>query len=593
MKANELRERYLSFYKERRHQIVANASLVPEDDASVLYTTAGMQPLIPYLLGKKHPKGNRLVNVQRCVRTGDIEEVGDDYHLTVFEMLGNWSLGDYFKEEAISMSFSFLTENLGIPVDRLAVTVHKGNKQVPEDKEAVRTWLKLGIEEENIFYYGDEENWWGPASETGPCGPDSEMFYINDVPDCSDECGPACSCGKYVELGNNVFMTYNKGSDGTLTELVKKNIDVGLGFERLLILTNGQKNVYETDLFLPIIKELEKLTGKKYDEITKSSFRIIAEHIRASVFILADPSKIVPSNSEQGYILRRLIRRSIRKILQLEVSENILVELATKVIEIYKDAYPNVKENEKHIKNELEKEYKKFNGTLKSGLKIADRMIGKLNEGEGLKGEDAFRLYDTYGFPLELTLELAKERNKDVDINGFNQCFKEHQDKSRTGAAGKFKGGLAAKDKNSIRLHTATHLLNAGLRQVLGDCVYQRGSHINSERLRFDFSFDRKMTKDEIEKVEQYVNKAIADGLDVKMMEMTLDEAKAKGAIGIFDDKYDKYVKVYWINGYSIEICGGPHVKNTAELGRFSIIKEQSSSAGVRRIKAVIENTLT
>ncbi|MTI47281.1 MAG: alanine--tRNA ligase [Firmicutes bacterium] len=589
MTANELRELYLSFYMERRHKIAAAASLVPEDDASVLYTTAGMQPLIPYLLGRKHPNGNRLVNVQRCVRTGDIEEVGDDYHLTVFEMLGNWSLGDYFKEEAISMSFIFLTEKLGIPKDKLAVTVHKGNEKVPVDREAAETWIKMGIDEENIFYYGDEENWWGPAGETGPCGPDSEMFYVNDIPDCNENCGPACSCGKYVELGNNVFMTYNKGKDGSLTVLKQKNIDVGLGFERLLILANGLSNVYETDLFTPIINELEKLTEKKYDETTKNSFRIIAEHIRASVFILADPTKIVPSNSEQGYIVRRLIRRAIRKILQQEISENILPDLATIVIESYKDAYPQVKERAVYIKNELVKEYEKFNRTLKSGLKMADRIIGKLSGDEELNGEDAFKLYDTYGFPLELTVELTEERNKTVDIEGFNKCFKKHQEKSRTSAAGKFKGGLAENNEKSVRLHTATHLLNAGLRHILGDTVYQRGSHINAERLRFDFSFDRKMTKEELLKVESFVNEAINMGIDVEIQKMSVDEAKAIGAIGIFDSKYGSEVKVYSIEGYSKEICGGPHASNTDELGHFKIIKEQSSSAGVRRIKAVIE----
>lgn len=588
MTANELRELYLSFYTERRHEIAAAASLVPEDDASVLYTTAGMQPLIPYLLGKRHPMGNRLVNVQRCVRTGDIEEVGDDYHLTVFEMLGNWSLGDYFKKEAICMSFTFLTEKLGIPLDRLAVTVHKGNENVPMDNEAVETWLKMGINEERIFYYGDEENWWGPAGETGPCGPDSEMFYVNDLSDCSEQCGPACNCGKYVELGNNVFMTYNKEKDGRLTELKQKNIDVGLGFERLLILANSLNNVYETDLFVPIIEKLEKLTMKKYDESTKDSFRVIAEHIRASVFILADPVNIIPSNSEQGYILRRLIRRSIRKILQLEVVDNILPELATVVIDLYEDAYLMVKERENIIKDELTKEYNKFNKTLNSGLKMADRIIKKMTNDDVLKGEDAFKLYDTYGFPLELTVELTEEQNKSVDVEGFEKCFIQHQEKSRTGAAGKFKGGLAENNQNSIRLHTATHLLNAGLRNVLGDTVFQRGSHINAERLRFDFSFDRKMTTEEILKVEAYVNEAIASGVDIEMKEMTVDKAKAKGAIGVFENKYDTEVKVYSIGEYSTEICGGPHAKNTAELGHFRIVKEQSSSAGVRRIKATI-----
>lgn len=588
MTANELRELYLSYYLKRRHEIAAAASLVPEDDTSVLYTTAGMQPLIPYLKGEKHPKGNRLVNVQRCVRTGDIEEVGDDYHLTVFEMLGNWSLGDYFKKEAIEMSFEFLTGKLGISRADLAVTVHKGNDMVSIDVEAAEAWKSLGFEDHQIFYYGDEENWWGPAGETGPCGPDSEMFYVNDVPDCSEDCGPACSCGKYVELGNNVFMTYNKTDDGSLIELHQKNIDVGLGFERLLILANGLQNVYETDLFVPIIDALERLAGVKYDQATKKSFRVICEHIRASVFILADPMGIVPSNSEQGYILRRLIRRTVRMIQHLGIKDNIMTELARTVIENYQEAYPEVKAAESIILDELSKEYEKFSKTLRSGLKVANRFLERLKRGQELSGEQAFKLYDTYGFPIELTMELAEEKELKVDIEGYRKKFKEHQMKSRSGAAGKFKGGLADDNIQSIRLHTATHLLNAALRQVLGEQVHQRGSHINAERLRFDFSFERKMTMDEIQQVESIVNEAISQGIDVVLKVMSLEDAKKSGAIGIFDSKYGDRVKVYEIEGYSLEICGGPHVKNTAELGGFKVIKEQSSSAGVRRIKAVI-----
>lgn len=589
MKANELRKLYVSYYKERRHEVAAASSLVPENDTSVLYTTAGMQPLIPYLLGQEHPLGKRLVNVQRCVRTGDIEEVGDDYHLTVFEMLGNWSLGDYFKKEAISMSFGFLTEQLGIPVSKLAVTVYKGNDKVPYDSEAAQTWLELGLTKEQIFYYGDDENWWGPAGETGPCGPDSEMFYVNDLPDCSEECGPACSCGKYVELGNNVFMTYNKDKEGNLTELQQKNIDVGLGFERLLILANDLQNVYETDLFIPLINKLEELSGISYDKSNEKSFRVICEHTRAAVFILADPKKIVPSNSEQGYILRRLIRRAIRMIHKLGVEENILPQLAEEVIEMYGEAYPEVKSCRETIIEELRKEYDKFNKTLQSGLKMANKYFGKLEAGECLNGEQAFKLYDTYGFPIEFTLELAAEKDILVDLDGFKAKFEEHQKKSRTGASGKFKGGLADNNKNSIKLHTATHLLNGALRQVLGEQVFQRGSHINSERLRFDFSFDRKLTEEEITKVESIVNKAIHEKIDVICKEMNVDEAKNSGAIGIFDSKYGDIVKVYEIAGYSLEICGGPHAANTSELGYFKIIKEQSSSSGVRRIKAIVD----
>ncbi len=587
MKASQLRNKYLTFYKERGHELAAAASLIPEDDASVLYITAGMQPLIPFFMGKRHPNGNKLVNVQTCVRTDDIDEVGDDYHLTMFEMLGSWSLGDYFKKEAIQMSFKFITEEVNIPVSKLAVTVHKGNDKVEADHETVNTWLSLGLKEDQIFYYGDEENWWGPVGDKGPCGPDSEMFYVNDVNDCSNNCGPACDCGKYLEIGNNVFMSYDKQEDGTLKDLKQKNIDVGLGLERLLILSNGLSNIYETDLFLPLIKKIEELSKVKYDISTQKSFRVIAEHIRASVFILSDPKNIVPSNSEQGYILRRLIRRAIRMTLQLEVQDNILLDLARLVISEYKDSYSNIKVSETIILDELRKEYNKFSKTLKSGLKVANKYFSNLHDQE-LKGEDAFKLYDTYGFPLELTIELAKENEKSVDVDGFNKCFESHQKKSRTGSSSKFTGGLSENNEMSIKLHTATHLLNNALRQVLGDSVYQKGSHINSERLRFDFSFDRKMTKEEIESVEKIVNEAIEKNIDISISEMTLDKARALGAIGVFDSKYKEEVKVYTIDNYSLEICGGPHVKNTSELKGFKIIKEQSSSAGVRRIKAVL-----
>jgi alanyl-tRNA synthetase len=588
MTANELRKLYVSYYEERRHQASAASSLIPENDASVLYTSAGMQPLIPYFLGKQHPLGRRLVNVQRCIRTGDIDEVGDDYHLTVFEMLGNWSLGDYFKKEAISMSFEFLTKKLGIPVSRLAVTVYQGNGRIPFDAEAVEVWLELGLRPEQIFSYGDEENWWGPAGETGPCGPDSEMFYVNDKPDCSDICGPSCNCGKYVELGNNVFMTYNKDKEGNLTELEQKNIDVGLGFERLLILVNNLQNIYETDLFMPLIKKLEELSGTTYAKNNYKSFRVICEHTRAAAFILADPQKIVPTNSEQGYILRRLIRRTIRMTHKLGVEENILPELAEKVIQIYYEAYSELQTNKEHIIEELQREYIQFVKTLQSGLKMAKKYFDKMIVGECLTGEKAFKLYDTYGFPIELTLELAQEKDMFVDIEGFNASFEEHQLKSRSGAIGKFKGGLEAHNQNSIRLHTATHLLNSALRQVLGDQVSQRGSHINSERLRFDFSFDRKLSEEEICKVESIVNEAINEDIEIIYNEMSPDDAKERGAIGVFDLKYGDIVKVYEIAGYSLEICGGPHVSKTSEVGNFKIIKEQSISSGVRRIKAIV-----
>lgn len=587
MKANELRNLYVNYYKERRHEFAAAASLVPEDD-TVLFTSAGMQPLIPYFKGMPHPKGNRLVNVQRCLRTGDIDEVGVDFHLTVFEMLGNWSLGDYFKQEAIKMSFKFLTEIIKMPVEKLAVTVHKGNAYVPLDEETRDTWLSLGLTEDQIFYYGDEENWWGPVGTTGPCGPDSEMFYVNDIKSCGESCGPACDCGKYMELGNNVFMTYNKDEKGQLTELEQKNIDVGLGLERLLILSNGVKDVYKTDLFLPLIKALEKLSHKEYNLTNERAFRIICEHVRASVFILADPNDIVPSNSEQGYILRRLIRRTIRMMHQLAIEGNIMLDLADIVVEHYHGSYPEIKRERNKVIKELEKEYAKFNKTLEVGLKEANRYIRKL-EDKTLSGEKAFKLYDTYGFPLEFTIEIAKEHHVDVDIEDFQKKFLEHQEKSRAGSKNKFGGGLAEHDEKSIKLHTATHLLHAALRKVLGETVYQKGSHINSERLRFDFSFDRKLTQDEIKAVEAYVNEAIDKHIDIECREMSLEAAKKSGAIGLFEFKYDAHVQVYSIEGYSLEICGGPHVENTSLLGRFKILKEQSSSSGVRRIKATVK----
>ncbi|MCH4889532.1 alanine--tRNA ligase [Acidaminobacter sp. JC074] len=589
MKSNELRQMHLKFYQERRHQLAAAASLIPENDGSVLYVSAGMQPLIPYLKGKKHPQGKRLTNIQRCIRTDDIDEVGDDYHLTMFEMMGNWSLGDYFKEEAIKMSFDFLTGHIGIEPCRLAVTVYKGNDQVPADLEAVKTWQSLGLKDSQIFYYGDDENWWGPVGETGPCGPDSEMFYINDLEDCCTSCGPACDCGKYVEIGNNVFMTYNKLEDGSLVELDQKNIDVGLGFERLLIIKNNLENVYETDLFMPTIKVLEDLSGLVYDTSNQKYFRVIAEHMRASVFILSDPSGIKPTNSEQGYILRRLIRRTIRMCFKLGLHENILKDLAGLIIDQYKAVYDQLEVNKAYTLDQLDMEYKKFSVSLESGLKYVHKYLNKLNDHEVLSGKDAFKLYDTYGFPLELTVEVANEYGKSVDVNQFERCFKEHQGKSRSGSVNKFKGGLSDHDDMSIKLHTATHLLNAALRKVLGDSVYQRGSHINSERLRFDFSFDRKMTREEIDEVEGLVNEVISNDLDVTYDEMSLDQARKLGAIGVFESKYDDKVKVYRMGDFSLEICGGPHVENTSELGRFKIVKEQSSSSGVRRIKAVLE----
>ncbi len=589
MTATELRQMYISFFEERGHKAIASASLIPNNDPSVLFTTAGMHPLIPFLLGEEHPQGKRLVDVQKCIRTGDIDEVGDDFHLTFFEMLGNWSLGDYFKKESIAMSFEFLTGCLGIPIKNLAVTVFEGEANIPRDEESANIWKAQGLLDEQIFYYGSEENLWGPAGITGPCGPDTEIFYDFGVPKCSDDCGPACKCGKYVEIWNNVFMEYNKNADGTYSLLKQKNIDTGMSLERLYTVINGLGSVYETEFFLPIIQYAEELTGISKTFENERSFRIICEHIRASTFILGDPKGIVPSNTEQGYILRRLIRRAIRHLKRF-AGERFICELSDKVISMYCDVYTELKDNRSFILSELERELKTFTKTLDGGLKKAERYFADMEPGGVLSGELAFKLYDTFGFPIEFTEELATEKGYNVDMDGFYERFKEHQERSRQGAENKFKGGMADNSEQTTILHTATHLLNGALRQVLGDGVYQRGSNITAERLRFDFSFDRKMTDAELSEVSAIVNEAIKKEIDVQCEMMTVDEAKDRGAIGVFDNKYGDTVKVYTIDSYSKEICGGPHAANTRELCGFKILKEESVSSGVRRIKAVTSN---
>lgn len=590
MTAQELRSLYIEFFKERGHKEIGSASLLPDNDPTVLFTTAGMHPLVPYLLGEKHPQGNRLVDVQKCVRTGDIDEVGEDTHLTFFEMLGNWSLGDYFKKESVSFSFEFLTSKLGIPKERIAVTVFEGDNGSPRDDETGELWRSKGLTSEQIFYYGREENWWGPVGLTGPCGPDTEIFYDTGKEPCSKECGPACHCGKYVEIWNNVFLQYNKENDGAFRPLLHKNVDTGMGLERVLTILNGKDNVYDTELFVPVMDRLKSLTDIHYCEETKRDFRIICEHIRAITFILGDAKGLTPSNTEQGYILRRLIRRSIRITKKLGIKENILCDLALIIIKQYKGVYGELEENQSFILTQIEKEYGLFEKTLDMGLKKAGQYFSSLKEGDQLSGELALRLFDTFGFPIEFTTELARERGMVVDVEGFQQKFLEHQQKSRQGAEGKFKGGLADTGIQTARLHTATHLLNGALRKVLGNEVYQRGSNITEERLRFDFSFDRKLTQEELKEVARIVNEAIDKRIDVICEEMTLEEAKEAEAIGVFDHKYGDKVKVYTIPGYSNEICGGPHAVSTGELGRFIIIKEEASSAGVRRIKAILEN---
>ncbi len=592
MKSKELRQLYIDYFKKQNHKEIYSASLIPENDPSVLFTTAGMHPLVPYLLGEEHPSGRRLVDFQKCLRTGDIDEVGDSIHLTFFEMMGNWSLNDYFKEESIEMSHRFLTEELGIPQDKISVSVFGGDDEVPRDMATFNAWRKLGYPEERIHFYTRKENWWGPAGETGPCGPDTEIFYDTGKPACGPDCGPACNCGKYVEMWNNVFMEYNKTKDGVYEKMSIHNVDTGLGLERVLAIVNKEESIYDTELFRPIINKISELTKVSYDdadEDTIFAFRVIADHMRAATFILGDDKAVTPSNVDQGYVLRRIIRRVMRYLKKLGTCDGVMVEIAKVIVENYSEIYPELKRNEQFIYDQLTKEEVTFNRTLDQGMKVAAKILDKMSVGEVLDGVTAFRLYDTFGFPLEFTQEVAGEKGISVDVEGFDKCFKEHQEKSRAGAEKKFKGGLADASAETARLHTATHLLNGALRKILGDGVYQKGSNITAERLRFDFSFDRKMTAEEIKAVTDIVNEAIRKDIPVVCEEMTVDEAKAAGAIGVFGDKYGEKVKVYTMGEYSKEICGGPHAERTGDLKCFKIQKESSSSAGVRRIKAVID----
>ncbi len=592
LSSEELRKLYLDFYHSKEHAVIASASLIPENDPTVLFTTAGMHPLVPYLLGEKHPAGKRLTDVQICVRTGDIDEVGDASHCTFFEMLGSWSLGDYFKKEAIEWAKELLLEKIGFDPEKFAVTVFAGNEDCPRDEESASVWRSLGIPEDRIFYLDKKHNWWGPAGITGPCGPDTEMFIDTGKPKCSEECSPACDCGKYLEIGNNVFMQYFKNADGTFSPLKQKNVDQGMGLERMLCIINGYKSVYETDLFAFAIKKLEELSGKKYgeDEKITAAMRIIADHTRTATFIIGDIKGISPSNVDQGYVLRRLIRRAMRYCRTLGVDDSAITELAKLYVEKYKGAYPYIKENEARIINELDLEKDKFAKTIEQGLKEFDKIVAHLPEGmKVFPGKTAFRLYDTFGFPIEMTAELAREKGYELDKAGYDKAFADHQALSKAGAEQKFKGGLADGGELTARLHSATHLLNAALKKVLhDDNIQQKGSNITAERLRFDFNFPRPLTAEEISEVEKLVNEQIALDVPVKLEEMSVEEAKAQGAVGVFTSKYGEVVKVYTI-GFSKEICGGPHAKRTGELGTFKIIKEQSSSAGVRRIKAILE----
>ena len=586
----ELRKLFLQFFSEKGHTVIPSASLIPENDPTVLFTTAGMHPLVPYLMGEAHPAGTRLTDVQKCVRTGDIDEVGDASHLTFFEMLGNWSLGDYFKHESIAWSWEFLTDEkwLGIDKDRLYFTCFEGNENAPRDTYSHDRWVEMGVDPSHIFYLGAKHNWWIPGT-SGPCGPDTEIFFDTGKEKCCESCDPSCSCGKYLEIWNNVFMEYFQPVNEPLRPLAKRNVDTGMGLERTIATLQGAESVYDTDAFTNILARISELSGKNYRDNAETirAFRIVADHIRTSTFMLGDPRGVTPSNVDQGYILRRLIRRALRYAMQLGMPENSLGKIAEVVIEDYGNVYPELEENRKHIVMELDAEEARFQRTLTNGMREFERIKGKFENGV-IDGKNAFRLFDTFGFPIEFTEEMAHENGLTVDVDGFHAAFEEHQQKSKAGAEQKFKGGLAEATDETAKLHTATHLLQAALRKVLDDTVSQKGSNITAERLRFDFSFPRKVTPEELKQVEELVQQAIDAHVDITCEEMTVPEARAKGAIGLFGDKYGERVKVYTMGDYSCEICGGPPAANTGDLGTFKIKKEEASSAGVRRIKAVL-----
>jgi len=584
MKAIEIRNKYLNFFQKHGHVVIPSAPLIPENDPSVLFTTAGMQPLVPYLLGETHPSGTRLTDYQKCVRTNDIEEVGDNRHLTYFEMLGNWSLGDYFKEESVQMSYDFLTQELNIPAEKLSVTCFAGDEDCERDTTTAECWKKAGIPEERIYFFGKDDNWW-IAGEEGPCGPDTEMFYDTGKPKCSEQCNPSCGCGKYVEIWNNVFMEFFKDKEGKYTKLKQHNVDTGLGLERMAMLLQGKETPFETELFAPIMDKLIEL--QQIDNI--ASRRIVAEHLRSSMMITCDGGR--PSNVDRGYILRRLIRRMIRHMNKLQISLDELSTLIDINVENLKEMYPALVENKETIKTVILEEKDKFVKTLTKGEKeFVKEMENTKNQGKDiLPGTVVFRLYDTYGFPPEVTEELATEHEMKIDKEEFERLFKEHQEKSRAGAEQKFKGGLAGSGEMETKYHTATHLLNAALRVVLGSHVHQRGSNITAERMRFDFSHPAKMTDEEKQKTEDLVNEWISSAIPVEHVEMKKEEAIAQGAEAMFIEKYGDIVSVYKIGNKSLELCGGPHVSNTSELGHFKIQKEESSSSGIRRIKAVLE----
>ncbi len=584
MKAIEIRNKYLNFFKRHGHSVIPSAPLIPENDPSVLFTTAGMQPLVPYLLGEKHPEGTRLTDFQKCVRTNDINEVGDNRHLTYFEMLGNWSLGDYFKEESVAMSYEFLTKELGIPAEKISVTCFAGDEDCPKDTVTAECWKKAGIPEERIYFFGKDDNWW-IAGEEGPCGPDTEMFYDTGKEKCSEGCNPSCGCGKYVEIWNNVFMEYLKTSDGKYQKLKQQNVDTGLGLERMAMLLQGKKTPFEIEIFKPVMDKLEEL--EKVDDI--ASRRIVAEHLRSSMMIILDGG--IPSNVDRGYILRRLIRRMTRRLRKLQIDTNQISTLIDISIDAQKELYPELETNKERIKTVIIEEINKFEKTLERGEREFNKIVNKLKaeNKDTISGQDLFTLYETYGFPPEVTQDLAEEQGIKIDNTEFDRLFKEHQEKSRMGSEQKFKGGLSGNGEMETKYHTATHLLNAALKQVIGKDVHQKGSNITPERMRFDFSCDHKLTDEEKKQVEDLVNKWINEDLPVTIEEMSKEDAIKSGAECMFIEKYPDIVTVYSIGDVSKELCGGPHVKNTKVLGTFKIKKEEACSAGVRRIKAILE----
>lgn len=600
--ADQLREMYLKFFESKGHKIIPGASVIPENDPTVLFTTAGMHPLVPYLMGQMpHPAGTRLTDVQKCVRTGDIDAVGDSAHLTFFEMLGNWSLNDYFKKEAISWSFEFLTEHLGFSPDQLSVTVFRGEGvegepgYIPADEEAVEIWKSLGIPDERIYRLPREDNWWGPAGTTGPCGPDTEMFIDTGKEKCGPDCRPGCHCGKFIEIWNDVFMQYNKNAEGKFEPLGRHNVDTGMGVERTVCMMSGAETVYDTEIFAPIMAKIDELSGEKTtndEELILKSRRIIADHMRTATFILCDPKGAVkPGNVGANYVLRRLIRRAVRYSRFLGIAPGFTVKLAETICEKYHNVYPELKENLAVCKADLEAEENRFNQTLDKGEAMFNKVAEQLTaHGQTqISGKTAFKLYDTFGFPFEMTLEMAEKAGLTVDKEGFEEANRKHQELSRTTSAGSFKAGLQDNSEVVTRMHTATHLLHAALHKVLGPTANQKGSNITPERLRFDFSWPEKMTAEQIAEVEKLVNEWIDAGIEVTKKTTTVECAKEEGAMALFGAKYGDEVTLYSIGDVSKEICCGPHVGNTKELGRFKIKKEQSSSAGVRRIKAVLQ----